>query len=119
MPFGRRMSAVLTAVVFILVGSTPTARAVDQPISIAGFSFSPAVRTISVGDSVTWTNSDPLAHTVTSDTGIWNSGPLNQSGSFQRTFTQPGIFGYFCSIHSTMHGAILVGTQTYLPLVQR
>jgi len=118
MPFRRRMSAVLAAVMLILVGSTPTTRAAVQPISIAEFSFSPATLTITVGDSVTWTNSDPLAHTVTSATNIWNSGPLNQSGTFQHTFTQPGIFPYFCSIHPTMHGTILVGTQTYLPLVQ-
>jgi plastocyanin len=118
MPFRQRMSAVLAAVMLILAGSTPTTRAAVQPVSIAGFSFNPATLSITVGDSVTWTNTDPVAHTITSDTSIWNSGPLSQSGTFQHTFTQPGIFLYFCSIHSTMRGTILVGTQTYLPLVQ-
>jgi plastocyanin len=92
-----------------------TARAVNQPITIANFSFSPAALQINVGDSVTWTNSDGFAHTVTSDGGVWDSGPVASGSTFQRTFAEPGIFRYHCEIHPSMQGQIRVGSQVFLP----
>src|SRR3989344_8698310 len=41
----------------------------EYMINIANFAFSPSSLTIKVGDSVTWTNRDSSAHTVTSDSG--------------------------------------------------
>jgi plastocyanin len=113
------MPAMLAAMLLVLAGAASTASAADQPVVIAGFSFSPTPLTINVGDTVTWTNSDTSAHTTTSDTGVWDSGGLIQGGSFQKTFIQAGFYAYHCSIHSFMQGAILVGTRTYLPLVIR
>jgi plastocyanin len=38
-----------------------------QSVNISGFAFSPASVTIAPGGTVTWTNLDGTAHTVTSD----------------------------------------------------
>ena len=38
-----------------------------QAVNISGFAFSPASVTIAPGGTVTWTNLDATAHTVTSD----------------------------------------------------
>jgi plastocyanin len=119
MTFKRRVHVTLAALMLILAGITPSASAADQSVTIANFNFSPTTLTINVGDSVTWTNSDPVAHTTTSDSSVWNSGPLAQGGTFQRTFSEAGLFNYFCSIHPSMRGTILVGTRTYLPVVIR
>jgi plastocyanin len=77
-------------------------------VSIQGFAFSPSALTVSVGDTVTWTNLDATAHTSTSDTGLWNSGLLAQNQSFQRIFATAGTFTYHCTPHPSMTGRIIV-----------
>ena len=81
-------------------------------VSIVNMSFQPASLTINVGQTVTWTNNDTMAHTVTSDTGVWNSGTLNPGGSFSFTFTTPGTYTYHCAFHGSMTGTIVVGPPT-------
>ena len=73
-------------------------------VSIRNFYFYPFIVSVRVGASVQWTNYDPVSHTATSDAEFWDSGPLTPAvrlagGSFQFTFTQPGTYGYHCSIH--------------------
>jgi hypothetical protein len=76
------------------------------------FSFSPGTLTISVGDTVTWTNnsSSDTPHTSTSDTGAWDSGTVNVGQSFSHTFASAGTFPYHCSFHQAqgMVGTIVV-----------
>ena len=78
-------------------------------VSIENFSFGPASTTVSVGDTVTWTNNeDSVGHTTTSDDGLWKSDVLKPGDGFDRTFDEAGTFTYFCSIHSSMKGSITV-----------
>jgi len=80
-----------------------------QTVNIADMAFSPSTLTISVGDTVTWTNNDSVAHTVVStDNGPLNSGNLNKSASYSYTFTQAGTYTYKCSYHPSMTGTITV-----------
>ena len=94
---------------------TTTQSTSDQPVatnsvSIKNFTFDPAVITVKVGTTVTWTNSDQDPHTVTSDgkSGPLNSKPLNQGETFQYTFTQAGTFAYLCTIHPIMTATVTV-----------
>ena len=84
------------------------ARAQSTAIVIQNFAFQPATMTVAVGTTVTWTNMDAVAHTTTSDTGVWNSGTLSAGMSFHYTFNTPGTFPYHCMIHPNMHGTIVV-----------
>jgi plastocyanin len=60
-------------------------------VTIQSFAFSPQNLTINVGDTVTWTNLDSVAHTVTSNTGSeLNSSNLSQGQSYSHTFTTAG-----------------------------
>jgi hypothetical protein len=78
-------------------------------VSIVNFEFIPALDTIAFGDSVTWTNNaTSTQHTTTSNTAVWDSGPLNPGNSFSFHFTSNGSFLYHCNIHTTMHGTIVV-----------
>ena len=61
------------------------------------------------GTTVTWTNRDQTAHTVTSDEGAWPSATLASGQSFSFTFTRRDSFGYFCSIYEFMQGLVNVG----------
>ncbi len=77
-------------------------------LSINGMAFSNPSLTIKAGQTVTWINNDPVAHTVTSDQGLWDFGDLDRGESFSFTFTTTGQYGYHCSIHPFMTGTIIV-----------
>lgn len=65
--------------------------------------------TVPSGSTVRWTNYDGVTtHTSTSDTGIWDSGPLSSGQSFEATFNTPGTYPYHCTIHPNMTGTITV-----------
>jgi plastocyanin len=83
--------------------------------------FSPNPINVKVGDTVTWTNSDNMEHTVTSGTGPRDrsmgkqfdsglSGPtvLTAGKTFTHQFTNAGEFPYFCEIHPTLVGKVVV-----------
>ena len=89
-------------------------------VSIIDFAFEPQVLTVTVGSTVTWINNGGMAHTTTSDTGLWDSGSLAPGDLFSQTFNAPGSYPYHCSIHGfAMSGVIVVTTQIYLPLVMK
>ncbi len=75
----------------------------------------PADVTISVGDTVTWSNDDTAAHTVTSGTpgsdsvGVDFDSSLFMAGTiFEHTFDEAGEFDYFCMVHPWMTGRVQV-----------
>jgi len=84
------------------------ALAADHAVAISGFAFSPKTITVTVGDTVTWTNSDPTAHTATADDGSFDTGTIGNNGTGTATFSTAGTFPYHCKIHSSMTGTITV-----------
>jgi YVTN family beta-propeller protein len=88
------------------VAAAPQGQA--MAVNIAKFAFVPATITISAGESITWTNSDPVDHTATSDDKVWDSGSLGPNASFTTTFLQPGTYAYHCTIHPFIRGAVVV-----------
>ncbi len=83
--------------------------AADVAATINNFAFSPNPLTVPVGTRVVWTNMQTgVPHTVTSDTGLWDSGTVASGGTFAFTFTTAGTFAYHCNIHPTMHGTVVV-----------
>ena len=90
---------------------TPTFTGTENAIVIKNFAFSPSAITIKAGASVTWINQDGTNHTVVSDTGsavTFGSKDLPTGGSFSFTFSKPGTYSYYCSIHPSMTGTITV-----------
>lgn len=74
-------------------------------ITIVDFAFS-GPDTVAVGDTVTVTNEDSMAHTWTAVGNEFDSGSLGEGESFDFTFDEAGEFDYFCTIHPTMTGTI-------------
>ena len=68
----------------------------------------PEISVSSEGNIVSWTNDDSIEHTVTSDDGSFDSGPIAPGDTFDNTFDSPGEFGYHCSIHPFMTGVVIV-----------
>ncbi len=77
-------------------------------VNIQNFAFSPASLTVPVNTTVTWTNKDASMHTVTSDTGLFNSTDLATNATFSFKFTTAGTYTYHCAIHTYMTGTIIV-----------
>jgi plastocyanin len=84
----------------------PAARA--GTVSVMGMMFMPGTVSTTLGGSVTWTNDDSLAHTVTSDQRLWDSGTKAPGATYVRTFTSAGSFAYHCAIHPEMRGKVSV-----------
>jgi plastocyanin len=101
--------AVVGGIVWLVLGlgATPAAAA-DMQIDIQGFAFNPTTLTIPAGTKVTWTNKDAATHTVTSDSGAFDSKNLATGASFSFTFSQAGTFSYKCAIHPRMVASITV-----------
>ena len=78
-------------------------------VAIKDFAFNPATIQAKVGQSVTWTNQDSTAHTVTLDDKSVDSGNIQASATYSHAFTQAGTFTYHCSIHQQMKGTVTVG----------
>ena len=63
---------------------------------------------VQIGTTVVWTNRDGAGHTTTAGQGQWDSGRLQQGESFSFTFTELGVFSYFCAIHRSMTAEVTV-----------
>ncbi len=85
-------------------GSGPGA----NEVLIQSMSFIPSTLTIAAGTTVKWTNKDPITHTVTSNTKTFNSGNVTSNSTFSFTFNTAGTYSYYCSIHPSMMGTIVV-----------
>jgi plastocyanin len=84
----------------------------------AGNSYNPNLIEIKVGDTVTWINSDSSPHTVTSSSSSssssssndsnFDSGVLRTGEAFSFTFDKEGQYSYFCTLHPSMVGTVVV-----------
>jgi len=69
---------------------------------------------ISTGSTVTWINIDNAAHTVTSGTpnggpdGLFDSSIIAMNSEFSYTFSESGMYDYFCIVHPWMTGIVSV-----------
>jgi plastocyanin len=104
-------------------GSTaPMNQGVNTPppsggISVSNNTFSPGTKTVAVGTTVKWAwnscsgdaynGQTCVSHSVTFDDGTASS-PLQDQGTFDKTFSAAGTFTYHCQIH----GASMTGTIT-------
>ena len=106
----RRSSLVMGLVVAVAAAFwvAPAVLGADEGVTIAGFAFSPATVTVSVGDTVTWTNNDGVAHTATANGGSFDTGNIGGGSSDSVTFDTAGTFAYHCKIHAAMTGKVVV-----------
>jgi plastocyanin len=94
---------------------------VEEASEMADQAYDPNPVKVKSGDTVTWTNDDSQAHTVTSGTDSsdpnmekeFDSSPglntlLSTHQTFSHKFTTTGEFPYFCQLHPTMVGKVVV-----------
>ena len=81
-------------------------------VSIDNFTFGPQTLTVKAGTTVTWTNKDDIPHTVAAVNKEFRSKALDTDDAYTFTFTTPGTYAYFCSLHPHMTGTIVVEAAT-------
>lgn len=78
-------------------------------VKIDNFTFAPTPITVPAGTTVQWVNRDDIPHTVVSeDKSTFKSKALDTDDNYSYTFTKPGTYTYFCSIHPKMTGKVVV-----------
>jgi len=79
-------------------------------VTISAFQFSPSPLKVPVGTPVVFVNKDPTPHTVTPDDGksFQGTGRIVSGDSKTVVFEKPGTFNYYCEIHTTMRGKVVV-----------
>jgi plastocyanin len=113
-----RILRLLVAAVCVAVvhGAAPVlpARAggADMEVKIDNFTFAPTRITAKVGTTITWVNEDDIPHTIASATKAFKSKALDTDDKFAFTFTTPGTYDYFCSLHPHMTGTVVIEADT-------
>jgi amicyanin len=114
------MRATMTAGAFgaivggALAGGVLLASAQNQTgaVAIDNFTFNPQNVTVKSGTTVTWTNKDDIPHAIAAVGKQFKSKVMDTDNSYSFTFTTPGTYAYFCSLHPHMTGTIVVEAAT-------
>lgn len=93
------------AAIVLLALACPTALAAAE-VRLGNGVFEPSVLNVEPGETVTWTNADTRAHTVTSswDEGATFNKVLKPGESFSYTFPEAGTFDVHCVPHVVKEG---------------
>ena len=105
-----RLLAALVVLLLSSVTASPAAAA-GASVTVANMAFGPGKVSVALGERVTWTFSDSVAHTTTSDQGLWDSGTRSGGATYSRAFTSAGTFAYHCTLHPHMHGKVAVSLK--------
>lgn len=78
-------------------------------VTVQEYRFAADSVTITAGQTVSWTNHDQVAHTVTFESGgVTSSGDIATNATFAATFDRPGVYRYHCAPHPMMRGVVVV-----------
>lgn len=80
-------------------------------VSMKNIQFVPKAVTVAKGGTITWTNDDQVDHTVTKESGPgkdFDSGNVEQGGTYEQSFKKAGRIAYVCTIHPNQTGTITV-----------
>jgi plastocyanin len=109
-----RVATVLAVAAFTMAAVFPaaSAQAAETLVQIDQFIFAPQRVSVKAGTTVTWVNDDDIPHVVVASNKLFKSKTLDTNDKFSFTFTTPGTYEYFCSLHPHMTGTIVVEAAT-------
>lgn len=95
--------------VLIILMALPTAlRAEDTVIEVKNYMFVPQSITVKAGTVVTWKNTDQIPHGIADKNKLFRSPAIDTGETYSFTYTTPGTYSYFCTLHPYMTGTIIV-----------
>ena len=83
-------------------------------VYINGSAFTPTTLTVSMGTTIKWTNKNAGNQTVTSDTGLFDSGTIKPNGTYSYTFSTAGTFYYHSTNSPAMTANVIVNSNVYV-----
>lgn len=89
-------------------GASSTVQIPSGASALGNQAFPPNPLTVDAGTTVTWMNTDSIAHTSTSDGAGWDSGIIAPGAQFSVALNTAGTFHYHCQIHPGMVGTVVV-----------
>ena len=108
----------LILAVIAALASAPAAMAANATVNVTNYQFTDtssgtSTSIINTGESVIWhfsegthsTTSGSCAGSVCTPDGAWDSGVISSPGVFSVSFSGPGVYTYYC----TVHGALMQG----------
>jgi len=101
------------AIAVTALGSLGAAAGAAPDVTVQLFQFQPGHAGVPKGTTITWTNQDDITHTITSGTpemrdGHFDAQLAGKGTTASVTFTEPGVYPYFCRRHQSMRGEIRV-----------
>jgi plastocyanin len=97
---------------FALMLGTKSAFAATTNVSITSTGFVPESITVTVGDTVVWTNNDTTDHTATDDELTWDTDIIDPALTGSQVFNTAGTYTYSDTIDPTLTGTIIVKAAT-------
>lgn len=106
----NRSIALLLTLGSLLAGPVPMVMAgtASHTVTMDGTQYSPQELTVKVGDTVVWVNKDPFPHTVTAQSGGFDSKTIGPGKSWKYRASKAGEFPYVCTLHPTMKATLKV-----------
>jgi plastocyanin len=104
----RSLASALFLSLLALPAAAAPAPAAAPEVTIDNFAFAPREITVRPGAAVAWVNRDDSPHTVAGADGAFSSAALDTGDRFTRTFSKPGRYDYFCTMHPHMVGTVIV-----------
>jgi amicyanin len=104
----RVLGAALLGATLAAAGLAPVVAAGDTTVKIDNFAYAPEQLTVKAGTTVTWLNEDDIPHTVVASGKAFRSKALDTDDKYSFTFTTPGSYEYFCSLHPYMKATVVV-----------
>ena len=104
---GKHSLAIVDSSLQEAAAGPETGNTASLQVKIDNFSFTPKLITVRTGAEVTWVNHDDIPHNVISTNKSFASPVLDTDEKFSYTFTKPGEFPYYCSIHPHMTGKVV------------
>jgi len=107
----------------VITTKIPVVASAPAKVSIAADGFTPANLDVTIGTTVTWTNTDSAPHRVASDPYPTNDGlpgfdskeALQTNDTYTYKFEKAGTFGY----HDEQHPLDIKGTVTVSPATRQ
>ena len=103
----RAVAGVVLVLALVVVAHAGSAtKPKSEEVAVQFSAYGPSQLDVLPGETVSWSNVSQRTHTVTSDSGLFDSGHLGPGQRFKFVFNQPGIYQYHCTIHSSITGEI-------------
>jgi plastocyanin len=102
----RHFWLLVAGAALLFPGAVAGARGKPVEVFVQFSAYGPSQLDVLPGQTVLWSNVSSRTHTVTSDTGLFDSDDIHPDEKFTFTFSRPGTYQYHCTIHTSIRGEV-------------